>query len=197
MIMKRIYISVFCYVFLGVLVTNAQQLEYNIKWFGNIGKLHVSKSIKNDSILIETNSVVKVPFYKLNWITTTKATNGILQSSNYRQLLNNDKREFTEIELYAKNEWEMIDSEGNKKTIDIEDKFYVSKLYFEEPIDQTYIFSERFGESLKLINHGNGHYKLLLPDENYCEYFYEDGVCTLVKAKNGRKTIKMVLSDKS
>ena len=175
----------------------AQQLKYNIKWLGTIGKLIVSKSVADNALVIETNSEVKVPFYRLNWITTTTSRDGILQNSNYRQLLNDKKREFTEINFSKEQLWELTDSEGQKKSIDIAHQFYVSRLYFEEPIDQKYIFSERFGKSLELINHGNGHYKLLLPDDNYVEYFYDDGVCTLVKAKNGNKTIKMVLSEQS
>jgi len=192
----RISISLLIVVCWSNLVVG-QQLEYNIKWLGTIGKLYVNKSMTNDSLVIETNSVVKIPFYRLNWITTTTSMNGILQTSHYRQLLNDKRREFTEINLDPDNLWEMTGSDGLMESIDISHQFYVSRLYFEEPVNQKYIFSERFGKSLELVHHGSGHYKLLLPDDNYCEYFYENGVCKLVRAKNGSRTIKMVLSDSS
>jgi hypothetical protein len=178
-------------------VVVGQQREYKIKWLGTIGKLYVNKSIKNDSLVIETNAVVKIPFYRINWITTTTSINGILQTSHYRQLLNDKRREFTEISLDPNNLWEMTGSDGLKESIDISHQFYVSRSYFEEPVNQEYIFSERFGKSLELVHQGNGHYRLLLPDDNYSEYFYENGICKLVKAKNGSRTIKMVLSDSS
>ncbi len=175
----------------------SQQLEYDIIWLGKVGKLHISKTNLQDSLCIETNSEIKVPFYKLNWITSTTFTNGKLQTSNYRQLLNNKKREFTEITFTSDSLWQIITDAGRKSFIEIKHPFYVSRLYFEEPVHEHYVFSERFAMPLELINQGNGHYMLLLPDGNSCEYFYEGGKCTLVKAKNGNRTIKFLLSEKT
>ena len=177
--------------------SSGQQLEYDIIWLGKIGKLHISKIVDDESLFIETNSEVKIPFYKFNWITSTMVKNGKLQSSTYQQLLNDKKREFTEINYAADNLWQVLDNDGQKDPINIKNHFYVSRLYFEEPVNEKYIFSERFGEPLELLNNGNGHYKLLLPDNNFCEYFYENGICKIVKAKNGNRTIKMVLSEET
>ena len=43
----------------------SQKLEYDIIWLGKIGKLHINKTKKEAYSFIETNSEVKVPFYKL------------------------------------------------------------------------------------------------------------------------------------
>jgi hypothetical protein len=171
----------------------AQKLEYDIIWLGKIGKLSITKTLQDNALIIETNSEVKIPFYRFNWITKTKSIDGMLSSSNYRQLLNQKKREGSDINFITQNSWQFTNSEGEQETIEIKDHFYVSKLYYEEPREEKFIFSERFGKSLEIINLGGGHYKLLLPEENYCEYFYEDGICKTVKAKNGNRTIKMVL----
>ena len=171
-----------------------QHLEYDIHWLGKIGKLHIEKSESEDSVNIITNSVVKIPFYTFNWVTSTTTKNGKLKRADYQQLLNNKKREFTEISDLEDGKWKFVDNEGKESLIEISNPFFVSRLYFQEPVNINTIFSERFGTNLRLINHGNGHYKLLLPDDNYCEYFYEKGVCKIVKAKNGRRTIKMILS---
>lgn len=181
----------------SIFSSSGQQLEYDIIWLGKIGKLHINKIVDNESLFIETNSEVKIPFYKFNWITSTMVINGKLQSSTYQQLLNDNKREFTEINYTSDNLWQVLNNDGKKDPINIKNQFYVSRLYFEEPVNEKYIFSERFGEPLELINNGNGHYKLLLPDNNFCEYFYENGICKLVKAKNGNRTIKMVLSEET
>ncbi len=155
--------------------TPCQQLEYDIIWLGKVGKLNISRTTDGKFMQIETNSEVKIPFYKLNWITNTSFVDGQLQSSNYRQLLNERKKEFMEITQISDSTWQVASDIGVKKAIEIHHPFYVSQLYFTEPKEIEYVFSERFAQYLELINHGNGHYKLLLPDDNHCEYFYENG----------------------
>lgn len=178
-------------------VVNGQQLEYDIHWFGKVGTLKINQIHRNDSLIIKTNSEVKVPFYKLNWITSTSQKDGVLYESSYAQLLNDEKREYTEIHAAKNGQWIMTTTDGTKENITINSTFMVSMMYFKEPVQETHIFSERFGKSLELQNLGNGHYKLLLPDQNYVEYYYENGVCKIVKAKNGSRTIKMTLSEDS
>ena len=172
---------------------NGQNLEYDIIWFGKVGKLYINKSAKEGAVFIETNSEVKIPFYTINWITTTTILGDKLKSSAYSQLLNGNKREFTEISQISDNSWQMVNEKGISDRILIQHFFYASKLYFEEPVNINYVFSERFGGPLEMVNKGNGHYRLMLPEENYCDYYYENGVCKIVKAKNGNRTIKMVL----
>lgn len=175
----------------------SQQLEYNIIWLRKIGKLHIKKTKKDDYSFIETNSEVKIPFYKLNWVTSTTEFNGRLKTSNYAQLLNDKKREYTEIDHTNDTIWQVNYDSGVEEFISIKHNLNVSDLYFEEPVNETYIFSERFGQPLEIENKGKGHYRLMLPDKNYCDYFYTEGICTSVKAKNGSRTIKFVLSEKS
>lgn len=172
----------------------AQNLEYDIILLGKVGKLNIEKTQSGDYSMIKTNSQVKIPFYKFNWITTLSCYMGNLNSSSYQQLLNDKKREFTEITLTSENVWQLKDSEGKQEQVVIEHPFFVSELYFKEPVGHKFIFSERFAKPLEIINNENGHYTLLLPDGNICEYFYEKGICTIVKAKNGSRTIKMVLN---
>lgn len=195
--MSKLLSAIFVWVLSMLLVGKSlcQQLEYDIVWLGKVGKLNISKTTDAKSTQIETISEVKIPFYKLNWITDARIVDGQLQSSNYSQLLNEKKNEFMEITQISDSSWQVASDNGNTKPIKIHHPFFVSQLYFTEPKDIDHVFSERFAQSLKLIDQGNGHYKLLLPDGNHCEYFYESGLCKLVKAKNGSKTIKMVLVD--
>ena len=173
-----------------------QKLEYDIIWLGKIGKLTIDIQEEKDSLWIYTNSEVKIPFYRLNWITETTSVDGKLQHSKYSQLLNNKCRESTNTRYMSKNNWE-VDQDGNNKIIAMDSCFYISMLYYKEPINETQIFSERFGTLLQLVDHGDGHYRLMLPDDNYCDYFYEDGICKRIKAINGKKTIRMELTDNS
>lgn len=174
---------------------SAQKIEFDIMWFGKIGKLHINKVVEKEATFIETGSVVKIPFYKLSWETTISCINGKLKNSNYQQLLNDNKREYTEISMKTENLWQLTDNHGKQEIITIEHAFFVSDLYFKEPVHEEYIFSERFGKSLPIVNHGEGHYTLMLPDDNICEFFYENGICKIVKAKNGSRTIKMVRNE--
>ena len=175
----------------------SQQLQYDIIWLGKVGNLSINKTQNNEYSFIETNSEVRLPFYKLNWVTTTKVQNGQLLSSNYAQLLNNKKREYTDIEHLKDSSWQVINDVGKKEFIQIKNSFNVSDLYFREPINEKYIFSERFGVPIELVQTGDSEYRLLLPDGNHCDFFYKEGVCTNVKAKNGSRTIKFVLREDS
>jgi hypothetical protein len=174
-----------------------QRMEYDIILLGKIGKLQINKTSVDEELIISTVSEVKIPFYKFSWITDTKSVNGQLLFAEYKQLLNEKTREKSSISRLSNNSWQFINTEGESNLIQIDNPFYVSQLYFKEPVNKSHIFSERFGKSLQLVRYGNGHYRLLLPDDNYCDYFYENGICKTVKAKNGHRTIKMVLSDES
>lgn len=178
--------------FVGV----GQQLEYDIIWLGKIGKLQIDKTDQDAYSTIETNSEVKIPFYRFNWITRASFFNGKLQTSDYEQLLNDEKREYTTIDQVNDSIWQIVNDAGKKEFISIKLQFNVSQLYFEEPVNEHYVFSERFGIPVEVEHKGKGQYRLLLPDKNYCDYFYEEGVCTTVKAKNGGKTIKFVLANR-
>ncbi len=191
---RYLYILLF---FVPTQVLAQSSLTYDIHWFGKVGKLIINQVQINDTIIITTNSEVKVPFYKFNWVTTTSQNDGKLSSSSYSQLLNDQIREFTDIRSIKSGKWILTNDNGKKQEINITNKFLVSMLYFVEPLNEKYVFSERFGQDLSIINLGEGHYRLVLPDANYCDYFYENGVCTVVKAKNGSRTIKMTLSEKS
>lgn len=193
--MRQRVFYIYVFLMLCSISISAQNMEYDIIWLGKIGKLYISQTKNSDSLIINTLSEVKIPFYKFNWITDTKAVDGKLLTAEYKQLLNEKKREGARIKLKSNDKWNYTDNDGTDFEIEIHDQLYVSKLYFQEPVDQKFIFSERFGIPLELISNGNGHYKLLLPDNNYCEYFYENGICKMVKAKNGSRTIKMVLAD--
>jgi len=183
--------------FSPTLVNGQSNLVYDIHWFGKVGMLSINHIEQNDTIIITTKSEVKVPFYKFNWVTTTCQKNGELCSSSYSQLLNDQIREFTDIQLTKAGKWILTNDLGKKEEIIISQEFLVSMLYFKEPLNEKWVFSERFGQELSIINLGDSHYKLLLPDDNYCEYVYKNGVCTEVKAKNGSRIIKMTLSQKS
>ena len=175
---------------------HSQHLQYDIIWLGKIGKLSIVKTQNNRYTYIETNSEVKLPFYKLNWVTTAKEEDGQLRESNYAQLLNDKTREYTDIAYINDSSWQKQNDVGEKELIQINSELNVSDLYFEEPLNQSYIFSERFGRPIEIVDKGNSQYRLLLPDGNHCDFFYENGICINVKAKNGSRTIKFVLKEK-
>jgi hypothetical protein len=193
----RILVSIVLAVFICTysVELRSQQLQYDIIWLGKIGKLKIVKTQNNSYTHIETNSEVKLPFYKLNWVTTSTEENGQLRASNYAQLLNDKPREYTNIAYINDSSWHKENDIGEKELISIKSKFKVSDLYFEEPLNQSFIFSERFGRPIEIIDKGNSHYRLLLPDGNHCDFFYENGICTNVKARNGSRTIKFVLRE--
>ncbi|NJN26856.1 MAG: hypothetical protein HC819_13190 [Cyclobacteriaceae bacterium] len=148
---KSIAISV-CLAMLIASQPMAQSLEYDILWFGTIGKLTINKSTVAGQEHISTESKVKIPFYTFNWITSATIKDGLLQRSTYEQVLNDDQREYCKITRKADKDWLVEYGSGEKKNISISHTFYVSELYFKEPKNVTMVFSERLQNLWNCVN---------------------------------------------
>lgn len=62
--------------------------------------------------------------------------------------------------------------------------YNMSSLYLVEPIKIRKVYSDVFQEFLEIITLAPHHYKIRLPDGNYNEYFYKNGICKTIKVHN-------------
>ncbi|MBC7653226.1 MAG: hypothetical protein H7098_01995 [Oligoflexus sp.] len=68
-------------------------------------------------------------------------------------------------------------------------------LYFKEPNNISSIYSDSFQCFLKIEKLNNHHFKIKLPNNDYNEYFYSKGVCSLVKIHTGFFNVIMKAKD--
>lgn len=161
------------------LPVHAQKLIYEIKAIGiNAGTLEVSKTSANglDQYLLESHSSVNYLFgtIKVDHITRSTYKNGILQNSYVR----NDKND--KVEYYSSIDFDgstyTITNDEGKKTYAGEVRYAISHLFFQEPVDKTEIFSERFGQNIPIKNKGNHTYEFTFPNGEKFTYYYENGI---------------------
>jgi hypothetical protein len=59
-------------------------------------------------------------------------------------------------------------------------EFCVADMYFEEPVGRSTIYSNMYGQDLKLVHEGDHRYHLITPDNKGSYFVYKNGVLTEV-----------------
>ncbi len=187
--MTKLLISFFLLLFSSIL--HAQELKYNILWGEkNVGEITASKVKKGDSttykIIADAN--FKVLFnYHIEYYTKCIYTENKITHSYANYELNDKVKEETTIK--HKNGTYTCD---NCKDFDTEISpigFSISKLYFFEPSKSGKVFSERFGEYVKIFKESEHVFRMHLPNGNDNFYHYKDG--NLVKVSVDRALYSM------
>ena len=180
------------------------KLEYDILFHGiKVGKLTASKEQPNNSnINYELNSHAKFKMflsYSVAYDLYTNYENGILNSSKLHNKVNG--KEKSRVEIKRDQEKHYFISSLDEKIHELRPKhseqqfdFSISKLYFQEPINKSFVFSEKYGIFLKIINLGNRKYKIVLPDNSNSVYHFNiNGVCESVDMNRGISSFKVKL----
>ncbi len=63
-------------------------------------------------------------------------------------------------------------------------KYSTHCLYVKEPTHYTNVFSDKYQQFITIEKVADHQYKLKFPDGNCNEYFYENGLCKLVKVRS-------------
>lgn len=71
--------------------------------------------------------------------------------------------------------------------------FSTANLYFHEPAGLSRIYSEKFQQFISIRPQGGHRYRLMLPDGNYTEYEYRQGLCHFVEAHTDWARIQFVM----
>ena len=79
------------------------------------------------------------------------------------------------------------------RSIPREITFTSTHLFFTEPIGQTELFSETLGTMVPVSQKSPGVYRLLLPDGDWSDYYYRNGILTRIVSKSFYGEVEMVL----
>jgi hypothetical protein len=183
---------------LTVLSAFTQEKKYNycISVGGkSVGELSVKKKESSDSLMLDINSAISTRMIFL--FTAIAAEKSIFQNGRLRYSFITrqvNKGRLTTME--TKDMGLVYHSQKKGEAIRVSNSpihHNMSSLYLIEPVNFGIVYSDMFQEFVKIIFVGLHHYKIILPDGNYNEYFYADGICKRIRVHQTLFTAQMDL----
>ena len=181
-------------------VTQAQNrvLKYQILRNGTpVGTLLFSQTSTNDGDYLKMESDVKTRFiFSFVAHASEEAIyhHGVMfRSSIYRRLNGNEKVN----KQHQENNGQYIIHAGQRsevtKTYPI--TYNMLSLYSKEPEDISKVYSDNFESFVSIQKTGQHRYKITLPDGNYNNYYYKNGVLALVEIHHSFYSANIVLTN--
>ncbi|MBO9672803.1 MAG: hypothetical protein J7577_05125 [Sphingobacteriaceae bacterium] len=171
----------------------AQQSKFNIKRNGEvIGEMYFQQKNEGENTYLTITSKVQTRFvFKINVETEDQAhfKNGKLLTSNVSRTVNGNARELKKTD-WVNNRYQL--KTGNKtNTLDQPISYNMMLLYIKEPLNISEIYSDNFQCFIPVQKSGAHQYRIKLPDGNYNDYHFENGICKLVVVNHSLYTIRM------
>jgi hypothetical protein len=174
-----------------------KRLSYTVKKNGkDIGTLVFKETITGQRITHLMFSDIKVRFVlSIHAKGKEEAIydNGILSFSRTFQKMNGEVE--TDNTTIKKNNSYLISSGSDSsilKTFPI--YFSMASLYGTEPLQYKEVYFDKYKKLLPIQAIGPHHYKIVFPNGNNNEYFYNNGICTRIKVNAVLFNIEMILN---
>lgn len=169
-----------------------------IKGGDQIGLIQINRVVKSDVVEYFFESTVKLTvIFDIEVYDKMKVcfkAGQMTQASLYRTL--NGKVRVNNTATWNGSHYQMTNKDGDKNSLSQLVQMTTASLYFHEPKDGTYIFSEKFQKMLPVKWVKDRKYLLKLPGGNKTYYSYANGTCNLVEAETDWADLKFVLSSK-
>lgn len=182
---KKIIAALILFFILTVCL-KAQNMQYAIlKGSDTIGVLNYSRNAVANKVVYKAETNVKVRFifaFSLNSREESCFKDDVLQYSFiFRKVNGNIKANYSTrldgnnyiIEDKKENEVEKLNSYPITSSI--------LSLYYNEPEDNTAVYSDSYKKLIIITKLEEHKYKVLMPDGNYNYYYYHNGVCNKVE----------------
>lgn len=182
--------------FPALLSAQEKTSTYNISHNGNvIGQLQFCQKTTGQDTFLKMNSRVKTRFvFGIDVKTSDQShfSNGRLISSNVYRSVNGNEKENKKTSL-VNNNYQIVS--GSKTSMFSKPINYnMMMLYYQEPLNNSQVYSDNFQQFIMIKRTGNHSYRIDLPDGNYNDYHFQNGICTLVVIHHSMYTIKMELA---
>ncbi len=157
-----------------------QELLYDVIRNGkNIGSVKVQCSTYGDYKSYKLQSRVRSRFI-LSFIAEANEEaifhNGVATYTSLNRKLNGTEK--ANKKMILTNEGYQLQKEGTGKQLNFPDiRNNILTLYYTEPSDLKLVYSDNYQQYLEIVKSGDHSYKLILPDGNYNQYHYRDGLC--------------------
>ena len=166
-------------------IGQTKHYQYEVRKGGSaIGEINITQTVAGP-----VNSLLLVSDirYRLLFLFTAKSreevvfTNGVMTYSSVYREQNGDKKIQTKTRKGSSSYIiEKDDSRKNELNIPAI-YFHTISLYITEPAGYRAVYIDKFQQLVTIQNISAHHYKVVFPDGNYNEYFYQDGVCKTIK----------------
>ncbi|HOZ51106.1 MAG TPA: hypothetical protein PLU17_04570 [Chitinophagaceae bacterium] len=176
---------------------HSESLSYSVmKDNKPIGRIHIDRIKTNDMTEYFFESNVKLTFLiSIEVYDRMKVIfkgSHMLQAQLYRTL--NGKVKVDNYSTWNGKFYNMTNKDNEKKTIKQAINLTTANLYYVEPLNIPYVFSEKFQQMIPIKKAGLRRYMLDLPNGNKTYYSYTNGICSLVEAETDWASLKFVLN---
>jgi hypothetical protein len=164
-----------------------RELNFTIKRNGSdVGKM-VLKEIKTGtrtSYKLHSDITATILFsFNLKANEEAVYVNGILQSSFVHRYLNGNEKSNKNTRLAG--DIYLLNKKGSEqKTLSSIIRYNTLSMYTQEPVLFTAVYSDSFQQFVPIQKINLNHYKVVFPDGNYNEYFYDNGIVAKIKLNN-------------
>jgi hypothetical protein len=164
----------------------AQTLQYAIlKGSAKIGILNYSRNVVNNTVLYKAESKVTTRFIFSISVDDNEESffkDGILQYSSIYRKVNGHINTNNQTQLSG-DDYVIVDKKENEtnKLSNYPITGCFLGLYYNEPANNTTLYSDTYKQLISIIKLGEHKYKVTLPDGNYNYYYYNKGICTRVE----------------
>lgn len=189
-IQKTFYFqSIFGLIFLLLVLapTSAfsQQHTYSvIKGNKKIGSLSVTRANEQNKIKYSIWSEARTGFIlniKINVLIEEWFEKGELVHSKFIRKVNGIEIINNEVEKF-KDIYTLKQKGDYTKTLSSDIKYTTASMYFIEPVNMPFVYSENYQQLIQVIDFGKNKYLVEFPDGNRSYYTYRNGICTTVEA---------------
>jgi hypothetical protein len=188
-------------VFFFLVTINSQAQEktvnYNVLQNGTvIGQMQFYQKTNNDEVFLKISSEVKTRLIFGIDVKTEEGShfkNGKLMSSYVKRHVNGKEK--------ANKTTQLIDSSykifAENKKGQIKQQYIdynLMLLYSKEPIGENQVYSDSFQQFLTIKKTNNHSYRIVLPDGNYNDYHFANGICQKVELHHSLFTINIQIA---
>jgi len=168
---------------------------YQIKRNGEvIGKLAFNQNTDGENTYLKITSLVSTRFvFKIDVQTEDLAhfKNGRLISSDVSRIVNGKAKERKKTTF--QNDVYQLQAGNKFNSLNQSIAYNMMLLYTTEPVAVSQVYSDNFQCFLPIKKQAAHQYRVNLPDGNYNDYYFENGICKLVVVNHSLYTIKMEL----
>ena len=160
-----------------------------------IGKMQFRQKVDGDNLYLAMTSEAQIRFiYSFRVKTLDKscfADGKLLHSSVYRNV-NGKEKDNRKTRLV--NDTYQVQAGNAVSQISSPIYYNMMLLYCREPVTINRVYSDNFQRFLSIKKTGTHSYRINLPDGNYNDYHFENGICSRVIVHQSLYTIQMVKS---
>jgi hypothetical protein len=185
--MKAVWMSLVIVLFTGMATAQKTEITFDIRFkdesIGTLKAIHertAKKSVHDVRTQSETR-ILMISVQMESEIVVTKENGVLIEGTAYRQA----NRGASDVHSYTKKigdkTYQRERNGESKKLENTKITLCVVDLYFTEPKGKTTIFSNMYGDFLKLKQLGPARYELITPDDKNSIYTYQNGKLMLIE----------------